>query len=100
MFSFSLCPYFSSVSVVSSTRVCFELGSVWSLSVQTDVLYMPFESNHSLFLSRPSRGEFLLRDPQQRDRLEDCGTARIRYGTAILGVSNADQWGTDLVMKI
>ena len=51
LFSFRLRPHFLSISLVSLMCVCYELGSVWSLSVRTDVLYMHYESNHSLFLS-------------------------------------------------
>lgn len=43
-------PPFPPVSLVLSICVCFELGFVWSLSVQTGVRYVPLESNRSLFL--------------------------------------------------
>lgn len=67
LFSFRLCPRSLPVSLVSSICVCFELGSVLSLSVRTDVRYMPSEYNYTLFPSHFLEGDFPLLDSRQSD---------------------------------
>lgn len=67
LFSFRLCPRLPLVSLVSSICVCFELSSVLPASVQTDVRYMPSESNHTLSPPHFLEGKLSLWDVRQND---------------------------------